>query len=419
MIYHDLIILGGGASGLTAAISAKNYNVDVAIVEGTDRVGKKILTTGNGRCNISNSTIEEPFYQYHSNNCGFFNNTLSSFSVKDTSEFFYSLGLPLKTFENGKMYPASLQASSVVDIMRMSLEDRSIPVYTSYKIKNISTDKDGFILSTVDNSLEVIHCGKLIIACGGKSAPKTGSDGSMYNIVKGLGHKITELNPAIVQLKLDYNRLKSLSGTKFDGYASILVDNIEVRKEFGEILFTDYGISGPPILQLSRIAGVNTNKNKHVQIKVDMMPHMSSEELNDFLENHFGLFSYRSVSDAFIGVLNKKIIPILLKEAKIDNIHKPCYELSWKEKENILNLLKQWTFTCIDTNGFNNAQVTSGGIDTKDVDDITLESKIIKNLYFCGEILDVDGDCGGYNLQWAWSSGFIAGRSAATSINKK
>lgn len=415
MIYHDLVILGGGASGLTAAISAKNYNVDVAIIEGTDRVGKKILTTGNGRCNISNSSISAPFYQYHSNNDGFYDNVLSSFSVSDTSDFLYSLGLPLTTLPNGKIYPQSLQSSSVVDIMRLSLEDRNIPVYNSFKVKKISTDKGKFILSTGNDS-EVIHCGKLIVACGGKSAPKTGSDGSAYNLVKSLGHTITRLNPAIVQLKLDYPKLKSISGIKFDGYASVLIDNKEVRKEFGEILFTDYGISGPPILQISRIASIGCDKNQDVKIKVNMMPSFTKEELSDFLENHFGLFSYRSVSDAFIGLINKKLIPALLKEAGLNNIHKPCYELTWKDKQNIINLLTEWTFTCIGTNGFNNAQVTAGGVDTTLINDSTLESKIIKNLFFCGEILDVDGDCGGYNLQWAWSSGFVAGKSAALSV---
>lgn len=415
MIYHDVIVLGGGASGLMAAISAKDFGADVAIVEGTDRVGKKILATGNGRCNITNSTIKFPFNQYHSNNDGFFNSVLSSFGVKETEDFFYSLGLPFVELQNGKMYPQSLQSSSVVDILRLALEDRNIPVYNSFKVKKISTVNKKFTLSTVDNFSEDIHCGKLIIACGGKSAVKTGSDGSAYNLCKSFNHKITVTYPAIVQLKLDFNKLKAISGVKFDGFASVIVDGKEIRKEFGEILFTDYGISGPPILQISDIASKNTLLNKDVKIKVDMMPHKTEEEVKDFFENHFGMMSYREVSKSLIGVINKKLIPVILKEAGIHDIHKPCYELSWQEKKTLISLFKSWTFTCTGSNGFNNAQVTAGGVDTREVCNNTLESKIVKNLYFCGEILDVHGDCGGYNLQWAWSSGYIAGKNAAKS----
>lgn len=413
MIYHDLVVLGGGASGLMAAITAKDYGVDVALVEGTDRIGKKILTTGNGRCNISNSSIKFPFNNFHSSQNGFFNDVLSQFSVEQTEGFFNGLGLPLTTFENNKMYPQSLQASSVVDIFRLSLEDRNIPLYTSYKVKNIIHNKKGFTLFSNDDSIEPIHCLKLIIACGGKSAVKTGSDGSGFSLAKYLGHKIIDPKPSLVQLKLDYSHLKAISGIKFDGFCEIYVDNKFQRRDFGEILFTDYGISGPPILQLSRNASLGLSNSKTVSIVVDMMPNKSISELEDFLESHFAMFSHRSVSNALIGVINKKLIPTLLKEAKISNIHKPCWELHWQEKKNILNLLKNWQFNCIGTKDFQNAQVTIGGIDTKEILSKTLESKLIKNLYFCGEILDVDGDCGGFNLQWAWSSGFTAGSSAS------
>lgn len=414
MIYHKLIVIGGGASGLMAAITAKDFGADVAIVEGTDRVGKKILTTGNGRCNISNSSIKTPYINYHSLNKDFFVPALSEFGFLETKNFFYSLGLPLVELENNKIYPQSLQASSVVDIFRLALMDRNIPVYNNFKVKNISTSKTGFKLSTGDDSIEPICCEKLIIACGGKSAVKTGSDGSGYTLCKSLSHTITETVPAIVQLKLDSKNLKSLSGIKFNGYASINVDGIEKRKEFGEILFTDYGISGPPILQLSRIASVMKSKSNNITINLDLMPDLSENEVSEFLENHFGAFSYREVIDSLIGIFNKKLIPILLKEAGITNLHKPCYELTWKEKKSLLSLIKNWSFKCIDSNGFNNAQVTAGGINTHEVSNYTLESKLVNNLYFCGEILDVDGDCGGFNLQWAWSSGYVAGKSAAT-----
>ena len=203
MIYHDLIIVGGGASGLMAAVVAKDFGMDVAIVEGTDRVGKKILTTGNGRCNITNSTISSPYTTYHSENSNFFNDALNSFSIEDTKNFFLFLGFPLVELENGKMYPKSLQASSVVDIFRMAIEDKQIPVYTNSKITSISKKKN-FLLSTSNEEYDGFSCHQLILCCGGKSAVKTGSDGSGYKLAKHFGHSIIEPIPGIVQLKLDY-----------------------------------------------------------------------------------------------------------------------------------------------------------------------------------------------------------------------
>ena len=412
MIYHDLIIVGGGASGMTAAIVAKDFGLDVAIVEGTDRVGKKILTTGNGRCNISNRCVAEPFINYHSNCDNFFSSVLSQFGVDDTLNYFLSLGLPIVPLKGGKLYPQSLQASSVVDILKMSLEDRNIPLYTGCKIKDIHKDKI-FKLSTNNDEYKLFTCENLILACGGKSAPKTGSDGSAYNLAKNLGHSITKLLPGIVQLKLDYNHLKALSGVKFDGYAKLFVNDEEVKEDFGEILFTDYGISGPPILQISALASQATSTGKKTEVVVDLMPNYTKDELINFLECHFAILSHRPILNAFIGVINKKIIPVLLKECGITDLHMPCYELSWKEKNKLIQTLKSWKFTCTGTNDFNQAQVTIGGVTTSEINPDTLESKIVPNLHFAGEIMDVHGDCGGFNLQWAWSSGYVAAKSIA------
>jgi predicted Rossmann fold flavoprotein len=423
---HKLIIIGGGAAGLTAAIAAKDMGIDTAIIEANDRIGKKILTTGNGRCNITNKFIDAVIeaypssallMRYHSDNKDFFIPTLKKFTVKDTINFFSMLGLPLTTLEDGKMYPLSLQASSVLDIFRLSLEDRNIPLYSGHKVTDIKTTKDGFKIYARTNEGETsFQCNKIIFCTGGKSAPTTGSDGSGYSIIKKFGHSIIPTIPAIVQLKLDYRNLKALSGIKFDGFAEVIVDNKSLRKEFGEILFTDYGISGPPVLQLSRTASYNLSKNKAVTLKVDMIPNLSVDDLENFLETHWALFGHRTVVDSLIGIINKKLIPILLKEAGIDNIHKPCWELDWKEKKNIYALLKSWEFKVIDTNSFSNAQVTAGGINTTEVNAETLESKLVPGLYFAGEVLDVDGDCGGFNLQWAWSSGHVAAKACGQDI---
>ena len=411
-MHHDLIIVGGGASGLIAAITAKDFGIDVAIVEGTDRIGKKILTTGNGRCNISNNCIKPPFINYHSSNSNFPFTALNKLSLEDTKNFFLSLGLPIVALPTGKLYPQSLQASSVVDILKMAIEDRNIPLYTNCKIKDIHSGKK-FKLSTTNEEYKLFTANKVVLACGGKTAPKTGSDGSGYNLAKNVGHSITPLVPGIVQLKLDYPYLKALSGVKFDGYATLLVDNEIVKKDFGEILFTDYGISGPPILQISALASQSIFNKKKTEVVVDLLPSYSKEDLEDFLECHFALLSHRPIINALVGVIHKKIIPILLKECGITNLQMPCYELSWKEKMKLLSTLKSWKFACTGTNDFNQAQVTVGGVNTKDVHYDTLESKLVPNLYFCGEILDVHGDCGGFNLQWAWSSGYTVATSIA------
>ena len=220
------------------------------------------------------------------------------------------------------MFPMSMQASSVIDILRFAIEEKHIPVYTNTKAKEITKKNNGFKISTTDNT--TYECDKLIIATGGKSAPKTGSDGSGYILAKQLGHSVISTVPALVQLKLNYNRLKALSGVKFDGYAEIFINDKFVQKEFGEILFTDYGISGPPILQLSRTVSYGLSKNSKVSLKIDMLPTITSENLKEFLENHWSVFGSRSLLDSFIGIINKKVIPIILKEAKIEDFHKPC-----------------------------------------------------------------------------------------------
>ena len=410
MIHHDIIIIGGGASGIMSAIIAKDLGKDIAILEGTSRIGNKILSTGNGRCNISNSNISSPFTNYESSNSNFFQHCLDTYSVEYTKNLFLSIGLPLTELEEGKLYPSSLQSSSVVDILRLALEEANIPVYTDCKVKNISK-KDNFTLTTNNAEIPIFSCNKLVLACGGKSAVKTGSDGSGFKLAKDLGHSIVNPIPAIVQLKLDYPYLKALAGIKFNGKAEIYVGDKLIRYDEGEILFTDYGISGPPILQLSRIASKAISNKQKVKLKVDMMPNKSLEEIENFIHCHLAMFSHRSISTALIGIINKKLIPILLKDVGIYNIHTTCSELEWEYTDLLIKRLKEWNFICTDTNGFNNAQLTAGGVNTKEINENTLESKIIKNLYFTGEILDVNGDCGGFNLQWAWSSGILVGNS--------
>lgn len=402
-MYHELIIVGAGSCGTVSAIKAKDLGIDVAIIDSSDRVGKKLLTTGNGRCNLTNENLA--LSRFHSDNNNFFNDIINTYDLEYTLNFFKSIGIYTCTLESGKIYPLSLQASSVIDILRMNLSEREIPTYMNDKVLNIVKSKKG--LFEIITSSNKYTCKKLLLCTGGKSYPRTGSDGSGFKLAKTLGHSIINPTPGIVQLKLNYDRLKAISGVKFESQCNIEVNGEVKRKEFGEILFTEYGISGPPILQLSRIASKGILNKSSVYIHVNLL-NSDYDHVLDFFESHFAVFSYRSISDNLIGIINKKLIPIILKECGITDIHIATYSLEYEYRYKLYRLLCDWKFEVIDTNSFENAQVTVGGVNTQEVNPITLESRLTPGLYFGGEILDVDGDCGGFNLQWCWSSSSAA-----------
>lgn len=425
--HHELFIIGAGASGLMAAVTARDLGIDTAIIESNDRVGKKVITTGNGRCNITNqSTLAEEdetvalSRKYHSSQSAFPLPVLRQFGVRQTVEFFNALGLPLIAIENGRMYPMSLQAASVLDIFRIALEDRDVPIYFKTKVLDVRVAEAGVrprftIQCQSETEGEVTYTSDYLFLCtGGLTAPKTGTDGSGYQLAQRLGHTLIHPVPGIVQLKLDYPYLKELSGVKFEGLGHIIVNGECIRSEYGEILFTDYGASGPPILQLSRKAAYRLAQGDQVILSLDMMPDRTEEEVAEFLDTHWGMFGHRTVASSFVGIVNKKLIPVLLKEAGVDEEPSlTCQDLTWKTKKIFYRLMKSWDFPVLDTNGFNNAQTTAGGIDTTELKEGTLESKLVPGLYLCGEVMDVDGDCGGYNLQWAWSSGYAAAMALA------
>lgn len=410
-MYHDLIIIGGGSCGIISAIKANDLGIDVALIESNDRIGKKLLTTGNGRCNLTNENLT--IDKFHSDNNNFFRDIITDFNLDHTLNFFKSIGIHTCKLDSGKIYPLSLQASSVIDIFRMNLEDRNIPTYMNNKVINITKNSDNIF--EVVTLLDKYSCKKVLLCTGGKSYTKSGSDGSGYKLAKNLGHSIIPTTPGIVQLKLKYDKLKAISGVKFESYCSVAINGEVRRCEFGEILFTDYGISGPSVLQLSRIASRGILNNDSVSLHVNLM-NLNYDEIIDLFETHFGVFSYRSIFDNLVGIINKKLIPVVLKECGILDIHTPTYSVEYEYRNKLYTLLSDWEFKVIDTNTFENAQVTIGGINTKEVDCITLESNLINGLYFGGEILDVDGDCGGFNLQWCWSSSSAAVKSIYNSL---
>lgn len=404
----NIIVVGGGASGMVAAIAAKRNGADVTLLERNDRLGKKILATGNGRCNYSNINLSN--INYHGENPKFTLSALASFNVDGTINFFERLGITPFIEENGKVFPMSLQSSSVLDVLRLEMENLGIKIRLNNLVKSIKKNKE-FIVELEGG--ENIIAENVIVATGGMAMPASGSDGSGYKILEELGHSIIEPFPGLVQLKLDGNIFRNLKGVKFPGRASIYSKDKLLIEDFGDILFTDYGISGPPILQLSRTALEYLKSNRDIKLKISIIYSKTKEELEEYLSNRFIYMKSRSIEEALIGLINKRLISTILKEIGIKR-DKPIPQMSKKNIKELANILVSWEFRIVGSKGWKEAQVTAGGVSTKEVDSKTMESKKFKGLYIAGELLDIDGDCGGFNLQWAWSSGYIAGLSAST-----
>ncbi|MGN1317430.1 MAG: NAD(P)/FAD-dependent oxidoreductase [Lachnospirales bacterium] len=405
-----IAIIGGGASGLVAAIEAKRQSpkTDVVIVEKLDRVGKKILATGNGRCNYTN--LGANTNNYHGENNSFVTYVLKEFTVDNTVNFFNQLGIFPKEEEKGKLYPFSLQASSVLDGLRYEVDRLGIEIINNFYVADIKYNKKLFKLTSKD--LNVVLANKVIVCGGGCASKSLGSDGSCFKILEDLGHSITDLSPALVQLKTDVSETKALKGIKIYGNVSVIENDIVTLSEYGEILFTDYGVSGPPIFQISAKTAFKTN----LKLSMDFMYEYNHKQIFDILKFRKESLSHLTMENYFTGLLNKRLGNIIAKRSGIEKLSFKVSNLTDDILWSMVKNIKEFTLVVTGDKGFNSAQVTAGGVRTREFYNETLESKIVKGLYACGEVLDIYGDCGGYNLQWAWSSGRLAGRSAALSL---
>lgn len=400
---NKVAIVGGGAAGMMAAIVAKRNGGEVILLERNDRVGKKLLATGNGRCNFTNLNID--INNYHGDNLDFAKGPLSQFDNDSVIDFFERMGITPAIEDNGKVYPLSFQSSSMLDILRYEMEHLGVELITDAYVVGI-VKKKSFILKLKDG--RTYEADKVILATGGMAMPVSGSDGNGYSLAKSLGHSTIETFPALVQLKLEGNIFKQINGVKFVGKAGVYHKDKVLREDIGDILFTDYGISGPPILQISRKAIEYLNKKMDVELKVSIIYTKSPNELYSYLINRFEMMPWKTIEEGLIGLINKKLILPILKELNIDK-NKNVEKLSKDEIKLLANLLTNWSFKVIGNKGWGQAQVTAGGINTNEINPDTLESRLVKGLYIVGELLDIDGDCGGFNLQWAWSTGYIAG----------
>lgn len=401
-----VIVVGGGAAGLVAAISASREGASVTIIEQKDRVGKKILSTGNGRCNLTNEYMKLECFR--GDDTSIVSSVLEQFGYKETLNFFEELGVILKN-RQGYIYPISDQATTILDVLRMEIERLSVETILGESVLSIHKSKKGFSVKT---NKKIYSSDSVILATGGKASPVLGADGSGYGLAKEFGHSISPVVPALVQLKGKGDFFKQISGVRTNATVSLFVDDRFSDSDTGELQLTNYGISGIPVFQISRHAAKALYAKKHVTAEIDFLPLMDETELQHFIEKRKITHGYKTAEDFFVGMLHKKLIVMLLKESKI-SLGISANEISKKQWMTLLKRFKAFPIEIESVNSFEQAQVCAGGVRTLEINPQTMESIYQEGLYITGELLDIDGICGGYNLQWAWATGFIAGKNAA------
>ncbi|MGN0115725.1 MAG: NAD(P)/FAD-dependent oxidoreductase [Acutalibacteraceae bacterium] len=405
---NNTAIIGGGAAGLAAAIFIKTNNphIKITVFERLERVGKKLLATGNGRCNLSNINCKNTVMQgdktvlehYFGGDRSFAINAINRFDNNALADFLLSLGMPV-VYEEDKMFPLSLNAATVLDVLRLKCEQLQIDFRLSSPVSRIDKKSGAFILNgeRFDN---------VIIAAGGKAQPNLGSDGSGYALLQSFGHRLSATMPSITQIKTDTEFVRQLKGLKANINLKIYVNGRFTREQYGQLLFTDYGISGPPAFMLSRIAAQFGGK---CSVKIDFMPAYTFDDVLSLISNivKSPFCDNLTLENLLTPIINKRIGQVIVKSCGY-KLNMPTNVLKRSDLQRIASALKAFELNVTGVQGYNVAQVTAGGIITDDFDSETMRSKLQSGLYAVGEVLDVDGDCGGYNLQWAFSSAYAA-----------
>ena len=399
---RKIAVIGGGASGMMAAISAAGQGAHVTLFERQARVGRKLAATGNGRCNLSNSHVDPS--HYHGEEIEFCRSVLKQESVKRSLARFLDMGLLTTEEEDGRIYPMSDHAGSVVDVLRFTLDALEVTVNCSSPVKELKRTPEGFLLQTEEQHFAA---DRVIVSCGGKAGGKLGGVSDGYRLLESFGHSCTDLHPALVQLRAEGNVTRGLKGVRTQAHVSVRRGDRVIAEEQGEVQFTEYGLSGPAIFSVSREAA----RKPGTTISLDLFPGWNTEELLSLLIRRAETRPGLTLDDLFTGTIQNRLGRVRVSSAGLSGAT-PLLESSGILKT-LAKRAKRFDFRIIGDLGFDQAQVTSGGIRTREFDPDTLESRLCPGLYACGEVLDVDGDCGGYNLQWAWSSGWVAGNNAA------
>ncbi|MCL2719067.1 MAG: aminoacetone oxidase family FAD-binding enzyme [Lachnospiraceae bacterium] len=400
---NKIAVVGAGAAGMVAAITAASYDSEVTLYEKKARVGQKLLVTGNGKCNLSNKKMDAgEFYTAFPERV---EKILHKFSVNDTIDFFDKLGVMIRD-KGGYLYPYSEQAQVVLDALRLTLSELKIKVECEYEVEAVVRKNGGFCVHGNENLFD-----KVIITCGSLAGQKKGAGKSGYQLVKSLGHQVNEVVPGLCKLKCREDFLKALAGVRCQAKLTLFVNGIEKQAESGELQFVADAISGIPIFQLSRTAAYALLKDSAVTVKADFFPEMTDAGYEDFCLNRLDSFQDKTIIDFLLGMTNKKINQVMISLYGLKQSDK-VNDIGKEKMVRLLNEYRKLSFTVVQTDSFENAQVCAGGVSLAELSD-NLESLTLPGLFFAGEIVDVDGRCGGYNLQWAWSSGYAAGNEAS------
>ena len=405
---YNTIIIGAGPAGLIAGIVAKQKGEKILILEKNEKIGRKLMITGKGRCNITNYTTDlQKLVNEYRKNEKFLYHAFSEFGVEQTLKFFQDIGIETKVERGNRVFPTTDKSLDVIDAFYNKLKEDLLTEcdvtdieYSENKITKIITNKGDF---TAD---------RYILATGGKSYPLTGSDGFGYELAKKLGHTISTPKPALMALKIDATFLADLAGLSLKNVSlNIFANNKKQISKFGEMLFTHEGISGPIVIDISREVGaLLEEKDNHVVAQIDLKPAISFPELKERIDRDLQEAGNREIRNSLDSLLPRSLIPVILNLCGIDP-YTMASQLSKEEKSNLLHILKEFNLEVSGTEGWERAVVTDGGVNVKEIDPNTMKSKIVENLYFAGEIIDVYGPTGGYNLQMCWSTGYVAGIS--------
>lgn len=404
----SVIVIGGGAAGMMAAISAAMCGHKVSLYEKNEKLGKKIYITGKGRCNVTNACDTEELFGKIVTNKKFMYSAIYTFDNNMVQAFFEENGCPLKIERGNRVFPVSDKSYDVINALEAKMKEVGVNIYLNHTVSDIIVD-NGVAKGIVIANKKLFADG-IVVATGGYSYPTTGSTGDGHAIAKRHGHKITKCVPALVPFNVKEEWVKDLQGLSLRNVNVRIKDNNKILYEdFGELLFTHFGVSGPTVLSASSYV-IDLIRTKELELSIDLKPALNEQQLDERILRDFEENKNRNFSNALDKLLPKSLIPVIIERSEI-NPDRKVNEIKKDERKGLVRLIKNFDLTLISLRGFNEAIITHGGIDVKEIDPGTMESKLIKGLYFAGEILDVDAVTGGYNLQIAWSTGFLSGCS--------